>query len=120
MGGLSNRFGNILRFLWASIEPPQASPCGVSIRLISPTRVSVYFLRLTYISPFFMLYFHALSQPLISFIYSTTDPFGKLASVMASDKFPSGPSPDKIIPSDNSPRNLTGFKFVTQITFLPI
>lgn len=58
----------------------------------------------------FDLFFH---------IYSTTEPFGKDSSTVASDNFPSGPSPDKIIPSDISPLNLTGFKLMTQITFLP-
>src|SRR5690625_6236262 len=30
--------------------------------------------------------------------YSTTEPFGKAVSVVASESDPSGPSPDKIIP----------------------
>lgn len=43
-------------------------------------------------------------------------PFGRFWSIDANDNTPFS-SPAKIIPCDNSPRNFTGFKFVTQITF---
>lgn len=43
-------------------------------------------------------------------------PFGIFWSIDANDNTPFS-SPAKIIPCDNSPRNFTGFKFVTQITF---
>jgi hypothetical protein len=52
-------------------------------------------------------------------IYFTMEPFGRFDSTVAKDREPSLSSPDRIIPSDNSPRNLTGFKLVTQITFFP-
>ncbi len=51
-------------------------------------------------------------------IYLTCEPFGKFPSIVANVSFfPFDPA--RIIPCDNSPRSLTGFKFVTQITFLP-
>src|SRR5699024_5932294 len=52
------------------------------------------------------------------FCYSTFHSLARCWSVMAKGSLPSSPSPERIIPSDNSPRSFAGFKLVTQITFL--
>lgn len=60
------------------------------------------------------------SYAFLYFPYLTFAPLGSELSTVATDSFPSE-LPAKIIPCESSPRSLTGFKFVTQITFfLPI
>lgn len=51
--------------------------------------------------------------------YFTVAPFSNAGSTVASFKTPFD-DPAKIMPCDNSPRNFTGFKFATTITFSPI
>src|SRR5699024_7865891 len=73
--------------------------------------------RLFVFSMFHQILFQALFAELL---YFTTEPFGRSSATDARARFPFSSSPESTMPSESSPRNFTGFKFVTQITFLPM
>lgn len=58
------------------------------------------------------------SETLRELDYFTLAPSGSDSAIVARDNWPSL-EPAKIIPSESSPRNFTGLRFVTQMTFRP-